>query len=129
MAADTHAPDQTDADDGLEPPTLNARLLAWVGVGALAFILAAIAVLTIFFRLLLTNPADQPIHAMPTPRLETSIDPRLKPATPEPGPAPPALPPSPHLPAAEIQRAMQAVAAKGQHAFDPLPAPAGNAAP
>ena len=125
------ADDPRAAGDGLEPPDLRAGLLAWIALGAVVFVIASMALLYGLYRLLLANPQDEPPHAFPEPRLETSINPRNMPSTPEPGPAPFALRAPPAEPAADVQRAMQTVVAKGAHAFDPLPsapAAAGNLA-
>ncbi len=126
MPIETRTPDGRELDDRLEPPTLNARALSWIGLGALGFILAVLGVLAAFYHLLLKNPASQPVQPFPIPRLETNIDPRHMPATPEPGPAPATRKTPPVEPPADMDRAMRAVAAKGQRAFDPLAATSGN---
>lgn len=120
--ADHGARDPLAAADGLEPPDLNARLMAWVAASAIVFILVAMALLYGFYHLLLANASREPVHAFPTPRLETSINPRDAPSEPEPGPAPVTLHHPTAEPQADIGRAMQAVAARGAHAYDPLPA-------
>ena len=123
--------DPLAAADGLEPPELHARLLAWIAVGAIIFVIASMTLLYGLYRLLLANPQNEPPHSFPEPRLETNINPRNMPSTPEPGAAPYVLRKPPVEPGADVQRAMQAVVAKGAHALDPLsapPPPAGNVA-
>ena len=112
--------DPLAAGDGLEPPTLRAGLLAGIGLGSIVFILVAMALLYGLYTQLLSNPGREPAHAFPEPRLETSINPRDMASTPEPGPAPRTLRHPPVEPAADMAAAMQAVAAKGAHAFDPV---------
>ncbi len=119
--------DRPEVDDGLEPPTIRAGLMAAIAAGAIVFIIVSMSLLMGFLRWRMTNPDPGPAHVFPTPRLETSIDPRNMPSTPEPGPAPPILRHPPVEPKMDLQRAMQAVAAKGEHAYDPLAA-SGNMA-
>ena len=122
MSADTPVRPSHDPrapDDGLEPPTLRAGLMAWIAVAAVVFIIVSMALLYGVYRLGLSNPGRDPAHVFPEPRLETSIDPRNMPSVPEPGPAPPILRHASVEPAADLQRAMQVVAAKGAHALDP----------
>ena len=130
MSADapvrSDADDRPEVDDGLEPPTIRAGLMAGIAAGAIVFILVSMVLLMGFLRLRLANPGSDPAHVFPGPRLETSIDPRNMPSTPEPGPAPLVLRHPPVEPKPDLQRAMQAVAAKGAHAYDPLTA--GNVA-
>ena len=128
---DRAADDPLAAPDGLEPPDLHAGLLAWIAVGAIVFIIASMTLLYGLYRLLLANPQNKAPHSFPEPRLETSINPRNMPSTPEPGPAPYVLRKPPAEPVGDVQRAMQAVVAKGAHALDPIstaPPPAGNVA-
>ena len=124
MSADapvcSDADDRPEVDDGLEPPTIRAGLMAGIAAGAIVFILVSMVLLMGFLRLRLANPGADPAHVFPGPRLENSIDPRNMPSTPEPGPAPPVLRHPPIEPKLDLQRAMQAVAAKGVHAYDPL---------
>lgn len=119
--AERTARDPFAAADGLEPPELRVGLLAWIGVGAMVFILVAMALLYGVYKVLLANNGPDPVHAFPAPRLETSINPRNMASTPEPGPAPLTLRQPPVEPPRDMARAMQAVAAKGAHAFDALP--------
>lgn len=131
MSADatarSHADDRLEVEDGLEPPTIRAGLMAAIAAGAIVFIIVSMALLMGFFRWRLANNSPDPAHVFPTPRLETSIDPRNMPSTPEPGPAPPVLRHPPTEPKLDLQRAMQAVAARGEHAYDP-PVGSGNVA-
>ena len=119
-SADASAGERPEVDDGLEPPTIRASLMAAIAAGAIIFIIVSMLLLMGFLRWRLANAGPQPAHAFPTPRLETSIDPRNMPSTPEPGPAPPVLRKPPVEPKLDLKRAMQAVAAKGEHAYDPL---------
>jgi hypothetical protein len=114
------------AADGLEPPDIHAGLLAWIATGAVAFVVVAMALLFGLYKLLLANGNPDPVHAFPAPRLETSINPRNMPATPEEGPAPLTLRQPSQEPRGDMARAMQAIVAKGSHAFDPLPPAAGD---
>ncbi len=118
--------DRLEVEDGLEPPTIRAGLMAGIAAGAIVFIIVSMALLMGFLKWRLANNSTDPAHVFPTPRLETSIDPRNMPSTPEPGPAPPVLRHPPVEPRLDLQRAMQAVADKGEHAYDPLKG--GNAA-
>ena len=111
--------DPLAAADGLEPPDLRAGLLAGIGGGAVVFVIAAVLLMYGFYRLVLGNPGGEPVQRFPAPRLETSIDPRNIPAGPEPGPAPLAVRRPPVEPAADMQRAMQTVAARGARAYEP----------
>ncbi len=113
--------DRLEVEDGLEPPTIRAGLMAAIAAGAIVFIIVSMALLMGFLRWRLANAGPDPAHVFPTPRLETSIDPRSMPSTPEPGPAPPVLRKPPVEPKPDIERAMQAVAAKGDRAYEPLP--------
>ncbi len=132
MAADVTSKDGQDrgerpeVNDGLEAPTIRAGLMAAIAAGAVVFILVAMAILFGFYRWQLVNATPEPAHAFPEPRLETSIDPRNMPSTPEPGPAPRVARHPPTEPPGDLQRAMQAVAAKGTHAYDPLTPAVGN---
>ena len=126
LAAERSSHDPLAAADGLEPPSLHARLMAGIGAGAIVFIVVAMALLFGLYRLLLGNPGAEPVQVFPAPRLETSINPRNMPSEPEPGPAPLTLRHPPVEPTQDIQRAMQAVAAKGEHAYDALPADSGG---
>ena len=114
------AGDRPEVDDGLEPPTLRAGLMAGIAAGAIVFIIVSMLLLFVFYRWRLANNGPDPAHAFPEPRLETSINPRNMPSTPEPGPAPLTLRHPPVEPKLDLQRAMQVVAAKGDHAYDPL---------
>ena len=125
--AERSARDPFAAADGLEPPEIQAGLLGRIAAAAIVFILVAMAAMYGLYHLLLANGTSQPIHSFPTPRLETSINPRNMPATPEPGPAPLTLPRPPAEPRLDIDRAMRAIASMGTHAYDPLPAPSGSA--
>ena len=118
--------DRLEVEDGLEPPTIRAGLMAAIAAGAIVFIIVSMALLMGFLRWRMA-PDPGPAHVFPTPRLETSIDPRNMPSRPEPGPAPPVLRHPPVEPKLDLQRAMQAVVAKGEHAYDPLAA-SGNMA-
>ena len=112
--------DRLDVEDGLEPPTIRAGLMVAIAAGAIVFIIVSMILLMGFLRWRLANNVSESAHVFPTPRLETSIDPRNMPSTPEPGPAPPILRHPPVEPKLDLQRAMQTVAAKGEHAYDPL---------
>ena len=121
-AAERPADDPQAAGDALEPPELRAGLLAWIGAGAIVFIVVSMALLYGVYKLQLSNPGRDPAHAFPEPRLETSINPRSVPAEPEPGPKPLVLRHSAVEPRADMARAIQAEAARGAQAFDPPPA-------
>ena len=121
--AERSARDPFAAADGLEPPEIQAGLLGRIAAAAIVFILVAMAAIYGLYHMLLANGTSQPVHSFPTPRLETSINPRNMPATPEPGPAPLTRPLPPAEPRLDMDRAMRAIAARGAHAYDPLPAP------
>ena len=131
MSAEAEGREASDArpevDDGLESPTIRAGLMAGIAAGAIVFIVVSMILLFGFYKWRLANNNPDPAHVFPGPRLETSIDPRNMPSTPEPGPAPPMVRHPPVEPKLDLQRAMQAVAAKGAHAYDPLTA-GGNTA-
>ena len=124
--AERSSHDPLAAADGLEPPDLRAGLLAGIGSGAVVFVIAAMLLMYGFYRLVLGQPGGEPVQRFPAPRLETSINPRDIAAGPEPGPAPLTVRKPPVEPAADIQRAVHAVAARGEHAYDPAPVGGGN---
>jgi hypothetical protein len=109
---------RTDEEDRLEAPSLAVRPLAWIAIGALAFIAIAILGLSVFYRGFVGQRPPPSLRTFPAPRLETSIDPRTVPAS-GPGPASPALPPVTRFDPPTLARAMQIVAARGAHAYDP----------
>ncbi|WP_174300442.1 hypothetical protein [Caulobacter sp. S45] len=119
--------DRLDVEDGLEPPTIRAGLMVAIAAGAIVFIMVSMILLMGFLRWRLANGGPDVAHVFPTPRLETSIDPRNMPSTPEPGPAPPVVRHPPMEPEQDLQRAMQAVVVRGEHAYDPVAA-SGNVA-
>jgi len=122
MPAETPRP----AADELEPTDVRPGSAGVIVVGLFAFLALALAVLGLYFHLEIPSPGSASPKPFPGPQLETSIDPRSLPAD-LPGPAAPQTPTPPRLDEALIARAMATIAAKGEHAYDPLPAPASTA--
>jgi hypothetical protein len=116
-----------DAEDRLEPAALRTATVIAVGLGVLVFLALALPAMALFYRLEAGSRAISPApvappKGFPAPQLEISIDPRRYPAA-GPGPAAPTTPARPAPDEAALPRAMAAIAAKGAHAYDPLPAP------
>ena len=116
------SPEQRGEDDRLSASGVATRKIAWLGGGLLVFIAASLAALLGFYHLQVGDLAPPSERAFPEPRLETSIDPRSVPSSGK-GPAQARLPVVPQPSAAILARAMQAVVARGAHAYDPLPSP------
>lgn len=128
MAADTPSHQAESAPEALEPPGVALKPVLLSAAALVILLAGGLLLLGLYFRAAVPALSNPRARVFPSPRLETSIDPRMIAAV-GPGPAPPKPPrvapaPSP----VSIEAAMQAITAKGARGYDPItPAAAGSA--